>query len=112
MGARVSGSGAMVTEILENLTGQRFIFQPLSLLIRTAAPDGQDMIGAVNFALMAVNLVATGRMGRLTAYRQMENYVDLPIETVFDAGGNINVAEHYDAEKYYPKPSIMWASRI
>jgi 6-phosphofructokinase len=112
IGSRVSGTGAMVTEILENMTGQRFIFQPLSLLIRTAIPDGQDLIGAVNFAIMAVNLVAAGKTGRLTAYRQHENYIDLPIETVFEPGGNIDVAEHYDATAYSPKPSIMWASRI
>jgi 6-phosphofructokinase len=112
MGARVSGSGAMVTEILENLTGQRFIFQPLSLLIRTAIPDGQDLLGAVNFAMMAINLVAEGKMGQLVAYRQHEHYVDLPIETVTKRGGNIAVAEHYDAAKFVPKPSIMWASQI
>jgi len=109
---RVSGSGAVVTEILENLTGQRLIFQPLSLLLRTAAPDGQDLLGAMNFAVMAVNLLATGKTGRLAAYRQQENYVDLPMETVTEPGGNINVAEHYDAKTFSPKLSIMWASRI
>jgi 6-phosphofructokinase len=111
-GTRVSGSGAVVTEILENLTGQRFIFQPLSLLLRTAVPDGQDLLGAMNFAMMAVNLLAAGKTGRLAAYRQHENYVDLPIETVTEPGGNINVAEHYDAKTFCPKSSIIWASRI
>jgi 6-phosphofructokinase 1 len=109
---RVSGSGATVTEILENLTGQRLIFQPLSLLLRTAVPDGQDLLGAMNFATLAVNLLAAGRTGRLAAYRQRENYVDLPIETVTEPGGNINVADYYDAAKFCPKPGILWASRI
>ena len=112
MGTRVSGSGAMVTEILEHLTGQRLIFQPLSLLLRTAVPDGQDLLGAMNFATMAVNLLAAGKTGRLAAYRQQENYVDLPIETVTQPGGNINVADHYDATTFCPKPGILWASRI
>ena len=112
MDIRVSGSGAVVTEILEHLTGQRLIFQPLSLLLRTAVPDGQDLLGAVNFAMMAVNLLAAGKTGRLAAYRQQENYVDLPMETVTEPGGNINVAEHYDAKTFTPKPGIMWASRI
>ena len=112
MGKRVSGSGARVTEILEHLTGQRLIFQPLSLLIRTAAPDGQDLLGAMNFATLAVNLLAAGRTGRLAAYRQQENYVDLPIETVTEPGGNINVADYYDATTFCPKPGILWASRI
>jgi 6-phosphofructokinase 1 len=112
METRVSGSGAMVTEILENLTGQRLIFQPLSLLLRTAIPDGQDLLGAMNFATLAVNLLAAGKTGRLAAYRQQENYVDLPIETVTEPGGNINVADYYDATTFCPKPGILWASRI
>jgi 6-phosphofructokinase 1 len=112
MDTRVSGSGAIVTEILENLTGQRFIFQPLSLLLRTAVPDGQDLLGAMNFATLAVNLLAAGKTGRLAAYRQQENYVDLPIETVTEPGGNINVADYYDATTFCPKPGILWASRI
>jgi 6-phosphofructokinase len=109
---RVSGSGATVTEILEHLTGRRFIFQPLSLLLRTAAPDGQDLLGAMNFAMMAVNLLTEGKTGRLAAYRQQENYIDLPIETVTEPGGNINVADYYDATTFCPKPGILWASRI
>jgi 6-phosphofructokinase 1 len=112
MGKRVSGSGAMVTEILEHLTGQRLIFQPLSLLLRTAVPDGQDLLGAMNFATLAVNLLAAGKTGRLVAYRQGENYVDQPIETVTEPGGNINVADYYDAKRFYPKPGILWAARI
>jgi 6-phosphofructokinase 1 len=112
MGKSVSGSGAMVTEILEHLTGQRLIFQPLSLLIRTAVPDGQDLLGAMNFATMTVNLLAAGKTGRLAAYRQKENYVDLPIETVTEPGGNINVADYYDATTYCPKPEILWTAQI
>jgi len=112
METRVSGSGAMVTEILENLTGQRLIFQPLSLLLRTAVPDGQDLLGAMNFATLTVNLLAAGQTGRLAAYRQNENYIDLPIETVTEPGGNINVADYYDATTFCPKPGILWASRI
>ena len=75
---RASAARAAVTEILENLTGQRMLFQPLSYLIRTGEPDGQDLLGAMNFATMAVNLLAEGKTGRLVAYRQRENYVDAP----------------------------------
>jgi 6-phosphofructokinase len=112
MGKSISGSGARVAEILEHLTGQRLIFQPLSLLLRTAVPDGQDLLGAMNFATLAVNLLAAGKTGRLAAYRQQENYIDLPIETVTEPGGNINVAAYYDATRFCPKPGILWASRI
>jgi 6-phosphofructokinase 1 len=112
MGADVSGSGDEVTEILENLTGQRLLFQPLSYLIRTGEPDGQDLLGAMNFGLMAANLLAEGKTGRLVAYRQRDNYVDLPIDTVTQPGGNVDVARFYDATTYYPKPGILWAARV
>ena len=112
VGLGVSGSGPAVTEILENLTGQRLLFQPLSYLIRTGDPDGQDLLGAMNFATMAVNLLAAGKTGRLVAYRQRENYVDAPIDVVTGAAGNINVADYYDAGSYCPKPGILWAARV
>jgi 6-phosphofructokinase 1 len=112
VGLGVSGSGPAVTEILENLTGQRLLFQPLSYLIRTGDPDGQDLLGAMNFATVAVNLLAAGKTGRLVAYRQRENYVDAPIDVVTGAAGNINVADYYDAGSYCPKPGILWAARV
>lgn len=112
VGLGVSGSGPAVTEILENLTGQRLLFQPLSYLIRTGDPDGQDLLGAMNFATMAVNLLAAGKTGRLVAYRQRENYVEAPIDVVTGAAGNINVADYYDAGSYSPKPGILWAARV
>jgi len=112
VGLRASGSGPAVTEILENLTGQRLLFQPLSYLIRTGDPDGQDLLGAMNFATLAVNLLAAGKTGLLVAYRQRENYVEAPIDVVTGAVGNINVADYYDAGTYSPKPGILWAARV
>jgi len=112
LGSRVGGSGAVVTEILENLTRQRMMFQPLSYLIRTGEPDGQDLLGAANFAALAVNLLAQGKTGRLIAYRQCGNYVDLPLDVVTQSGSNLNVADYYDPAAYQAKPEIIWAARV
>ncbi len=112
VGLRASGSGPAVTEILENLTGQRLLFQPLSYLIRTGDPDGQDLLGAMNFATMAVNLLVAGKTGRLVAYRQRENYIEAPIDVVTGAVGNINVADYYDSASDSPKSGILWAARV
>ncbi len=111
LGARV-GSSAVVTEILQNLTGQRVLFQSLSYLIRTGLPDGQDLLGALNFARMAVNLVETNQTGRLVAYRRGDNYVDVPIDTVSEREGNLNVAEFYDVANYRAQADILWAARV
>ncbi|MCI0475537.1 MAG: 6-phosphofructokinase [Anaerolineales bacterium] len=112
LGSRVGGSGAVVTEMLENITGRRMLFQPLSYLIRTGEPDGQDLLGAMNFAMYAIRLFAQNKTGRLIAYRQGENYVDLPLGVVTEAAGNINVADFYDAAEYCAKPEIIWAARV
>jgi 6-phosphofructokinase 1 len=112
IGSRVLGSGAVVTEILENLTGQRLLLQPLSYLIRTGEPDGQDLLGAMNFATLATNLLAAGQTGRLIAYRQGANYVDVPLDVVTQPATHINITDHYDAKLYIPKSSILWAARV
>ena len=111
VGTHVSGTGAVVTEILENLIGQRLLFQPLSYLIRTGEPDGQDLLGAMNFATLAVQLFAEGKTGQLVAYRRRDNYVDVPLDTVNEPLGNIRLADFYDSDKYYAKPGILWAAR-
>lgn len=112
LGTRVGGGGAVVTEILENIMRQRMIFQPLSYLIRTGEPDGQDLLGAANFAAAAMNLLAQNKTGRLVAYRQRENYVDMPIDVVTQSGGNIKTEDYYDTADYRSKPGIIWAARV
>jgi 6-phosphofructokinase len=112
VGTRVTGAGAVVTEVLENITRQRMLFQPLSYLTRTGEPDGQDLLGAMNFATMAVNLLVEGKTGRLVAYRQGANYVDAPLDVVTQGAGAMNIAEYYDAGTYTPKPGILWAARV
>lgn len=111
-GFRVSGIGAVVTEILENLTHQRMVFQPLSYLIRTGEPDGQDLLGAVNFAVLALSLFIQNQSNRLAAYRQRENYIDVPLDVVTQPGGNYSVQELYDAENCVPTARVIWAANI
>ena len=112
LGSRVGGSGAVVTEILENIAKERMLFQPLSYLIRTGEPDGQDLLGAMNFAMLAIRLFMQGKTGRLAAYRQHENYIDVPLDVVTEPAGNVNVADFYDAAEYCVKPEIIWAARV
>jgi ATP-dependent phosphofructokinase / diphosphate-dependent phosphofructokinase len=112
VGTHVIGAGAVVTEILENLTGQRIVFQPLSYLIRTGEPDGQDLLGAMNFATLAINAFTQGRTGRLIAYRQSENYVDVPLDVVTQPLGNIRLTDFYDVDEYCAKKGILWAARV
>lgn len=100
------GSGAMVTRVLEEIVGQHILYQPLSYLTRTGEPDGWDLLGASNFGIIAVDLVAQGKAGRLVAYRLEEGYIDVPLEEVMDPPV-VNMADFYDATTYAPKPSIF-----
>ncbi len=111
-GFRVSGIGAVVTEILENLTQQRMAFQPLSYLIRTGEPDGQDLLGAMNFAVLALSLFVQKQSNRLAAYRQRENYIDVPLDMVTQPRGNYDVSDFYDVETYKPNARVIWAANI
>ncbi len=112
IGVGAGGGGAVVTEILENLLGERLLFQPLSYLLRVGEPDGQDLLGAANFATMAVNLLASGKTGRLVAYRIKDNYVDLPIDTVTEPDGKLGVTDFYDPANFRAKPGVLWAARV
>lgn len=111
-GFRVSGMGAVVTEILEHLTSERMVFQPLSYLIRTGEPDGQDLLGAMNFAILALSLFVQNQFNRLVAYRQRENYIDVPLDAVLEPHGNYDLRDKYDAENYMPNAGVIWAANI
>ncbi len=112
MGLGASGGGAVLTEILENIMHQRLLYQPLTYLLRAGQPDGQDLLGAMNFATLAVNLLAAGKTGRLVAYRRSENYIDLPLSTVNGSDGNVDAGQFYDAAQYRAKPTVLWATRV
>jgi ATP-dependent phosphofructokinase / diphosphate-dependent phosphofructokinase len=112
VGAAVGGSGTAITEILENLTGQRLLLQPLSYLIRTGEPDGQDLLSALNFATLAVNVLAEGTVGRLIAYRQSKNYIDVPIEVVTQPLITGDLDKFYDVKNYSVRPGALWATRV
>jgi 6-phosphofructokinase 1 len=111
-GSRVTGMGAVITEILENLTKERMAFQPLSYLIRTGEPDGQDLLGAMNFAVLGMNLYLQKQSSRLAAYRQRENYIDVPLDVVEQPRGNYDIQDYYDAERYRANAGVIWAANI
>jgi 6-phosphofructokinase 1 len=112
IGLGAAGGGAVVTELLEMLMQERLLYQPLNYLLRAGEPDGQDLLGAVNFAKMAVDLLAAGKTGRLAAYRRGDNYVDLPLGIVTGPDDRLNVAQCYDATGYRATPDVLWAARF
>ena len=99
---KLGGIGMMTGEVLKKLTGQNIIFQQLSYLMRSGAPDSLDLMVAVNYANMAIDLVLKKVSGRMVALSQ-GLYSDVPMSTITSGQKRVDVRELYDVEQYRPK---------
>lgn len=100
------GSGPMVVRVLEEVSGEHLLHQPLSYLTRTGDPDGWDLLAATNFGITAVDLVAKGKAGRLVAFRLEDGYIDVPLGEVMEPH-ELNAANFYDSRTYTVKNTIF-----
>jgi ATP-dependent phosphofructokinase / diphosphate-dependent phosphofructokinase len=99
---RLGGIGEETGAILKRLTGEDVLNQRLSYLMRSGAPDSLDLMVAVNFANMAIDLFMKGTYGRLVALSG-GIYTDIPMSTVSTGQKRVDVRELYDMEAYRPK---------
>ena len=99
---KLGGIGMTTGEVLKKLTGQNIIFQQLSYLMRSGAPDSLDLMVAVNYANMAIDLVLKKVSGRMVALSQGV-YTDVPMSTITSGQKRVDVRELYDTEQYRPK---------
>ncbi len=99
---RLGGIGEETGAILKKLTGEDVLNQRLSYLMRSGAPDSLDLMVAVNFAHMAIDLYLKGTFGRLVALSR-GIYTDIPLSTISAGQKRVDVRELYDAEAYRPK---------
>jgi 6-phosphofructokinase len=106
----MAGSGMVAAELLQYLTGQEVFLQPLTYLLRTGEPDGQDLLGATNFAMLAARLVKEGKFGRMTAFRQEDTWTDVDLSVVTQGVKSVDVDAWYDADNYQPKVSLIWSA--
>jgi 6-phosphofructokinase 1 len=70
--------------------------------MRSGAPDSLDLMVAVNYANMAIDLVLKKVSGRMVALSQGV-YTDVPMSTITSGQKRVDVRELYDAEQYRPK---------
>ncbi len=104
-----SGSGMEVAHLMEHITGTEVFLQPLTYLLRTGFPDGQDLLGAANFAFLASRLVYEGKYGRMTAFIQEKMWTDVDLHLAVEGVKTIDVEDAYDRENYKPKLSLIWS---
>ncbi len=99
---KLGGIGALTGEALKELTGQHIIYQQLSYLMRTGAPDSLDLMVSINYAIMAMSLIVERKFGRLTAMRR-GIYTNVPISIITEGLKRVDVDELYDSDQYRPK---------
>jgi 6-phosphofructokinase 1 len=109
-GTSMAGSGMVAAELLQHLTGQEVFLQSLHYLLRTGSPDGQDLLGATNFAMLAARLLKEGKLGRMTAFQQKYTWTDVDLPVVTQGVRVVDVNKMYDADNYQPKVSVIWAA--
>ena len=99
---RLGGIGEETGAILKELTGEDVLNQRLSYLMRSGVPDSLDLMVAVNYANMAIDLFLKGVFGRLVALSR-GIYTDIPLSTITTGQKRVDVRELYDIEEYRPK---------
>ena len=98
----MGGIGEETGEILKKLTGEDVLNQRLSYLMRSGAPDSLDLMVAVNYANMAIDLFLKDTFGRLVALNR-GTYTDIPLSIITTGQKRVDVRELYDVGEYRPK---------
>jgi len=99
---KLGGIGHILGEALKKLTGEDVLNQQVSYLMRSGTPDSLDLMVAVNFANVAMNIIKSGERNRLVALRN-GTYTSVPMSTLTQGLKRVDVAELYDKENYRPK---------
>lgn len=99
---KLGGIGEITGEALKKITGEDILYQQISYLMRSGAPDSLDLMVAVNYANMAIKLITRGASNRMVALRN-GTYTSIPIATIMQGIKRVDVEELYDAENYLPK---------
>ena len=102
-------SGMAATRLISHIIGEEVFYQPLTYLLRTGFPDGQDLLGATNFAFLAARLLEEGKFGRMTAFVQEKMWTDVDLNLAIEGVKTVNVNAWYDRENYKPKLSLIWS---
>jgi ATP-dependent phosphofructokinase / diphosphate-dependent phosphofructokinase len=99
---KLGGIGLATGDMLKRLTGEDIIYQQVSYLMRSGEPDALDLMVAVNFANMTLNLIDRDEPGRMVSLRR-GMYTSVPIETIGQGVKRVDVDALYDSKEYRPR---------
>ncbi|MBM4464636.1 MAG: phosphofructokinase [Chloroflexi bacterium] len=99
---KLGGIGAMTADRLQEITGEATLIQEVAYLMRSGEPDALDVMVAVNYANIAMDLIAQKKFGRMVALRD-GRYTDVTAESPLLGVKTVDVRALYDIEEYRPK---------
>jgi len=99
---KLGGIGLITGDAIKKITGEDTLYQQISYLMRSGAPDSLDLMVAVNYANTAIKLAKRGASNRMVALRN-GTYTSVPITTIMQGLKRVDVEELYDVDQYRPK---------
>ncbi len=108
-GNSLIGSGMILAELLTHLTQQEVFQQELTYLLRTGVPDGQDLLGALNFAFTAAELVEREVYGRMAAFNKNAMWTHVDLNEAREGVKTVDVDTWYDRDNYKPLLNLIWS---
>jgi 6-phosphofructokinase 1 len=98
---KLGGIGLATGDVLKRVTGEDIIYQQVGYLMRSGAPDALDLMVAVNYANMALNLIDQGQSAHMVVLRR-GTYTSVPVETIMQGVKRVDVEALYDDKRYRP----------
>lgn len=94
--------GEVLAVELKRRTGIETVNSDLTYDLRSGDPDALDQLVAITFANIAVDLLAEGTFGRMTAIRD-GNYAHAPLPERSLGARQLDVETMYNAERFRPR---------
>jgi ATP-dependent phosphofructokinase / diphosphate-dependent phosphofructokinase len=93
--------GQMLDQEIRKRTGQETIVSDLTYDLRGGEPDVTDQMVGIGFGNIALELIAAGASGRMTAIEK-GCFTNIPIPDASLGARHIDVAKFYDTQGYTP----------
>ena len=94
--------GEVLAAELKRRTGIETVNSDLTYDLRSGDPDALDQLVAITFANIAVDLLANGTFGRMTAIRD-GNYAHAPLPERSLGARTLDVETMYNADRFRPR---------
>lgn len=99
---KLGGIGEVLGRACSDANSESVIVQNLAYLMRSGAPDATDRQIAYGYGALAMELLSTGKSGRMCALSG-GRLTDVAIDTLLKGEKRVDVARYYDGVDYRPK---------